>query len=152
FRSSWTYSFLVLLAIFTIAILLLQSSVATAEGYTDMTGTVLNMTLYLLPLITLLLGGFSAAVEKEDGQWQLLSTYPISVYAFLWGKWIGLAVVILTMLFFSFGIAGIITYIAGQGISFRTFLFFLLFFYVLLLIYFNFSLLLVLLFMKRVIA
>lgn len=141
FRSSWTYSFLVLLAIFTIAILLLQSSVATAEGYTDMTGTVLNMTLYLLPLITLLLGGFSAAVEKEDGQWQLLSTYPISVYAFLWGKWIGLAVVILTMLFFSFGIAGIITYIAGQGISFRTFLFFLLFSSVLALIYLSIALL-----------
>lgn len=141
FRSSWTYSFLVLLAIFTIAILLLQSSVATTEGYTDMTGTVLNMTLYLLPLITLLLGGFSVAVEKEDGQWQLLSTYPISAYAFLWGKWIGLAIVILIMIFFSFGVAGMITYIAGQSISFLTFLFFLLFSSVLALIYLSIALL-----------
>ena len=141
FRSSWTYSFLVLLTIFTTAILLLQSNVAPAEGYTDMAGTVLNMTLYLLPLITLLLGGFSAAVEKEDGQWQLLSTYPISVYAFLLGKWIGLAVVILTMLFFSFGIAGIITFIAGQGISFQTFLFILFFSTVLALIYLSIALL-----------
>lgn len=82
FRNSWTYSFMILLSIFTVAILLLQSGVATTQGYTDMTGTVINMTLYLLPLITLLLGGFSVAVEKEDGQWGLLSTYPISVYTF----------------------------------------------------------------------
>ena len=67
FRNFWTYSFLILLTIFTIAMLLLQSSVATVQGYTDMTGTVINITLYLLPLITLLLGGFSVAVEKEDG-------------------------------------------------------------------------------------
>src|SRR5699024_11204363 len=65
FRNSWTYSFLILLSIFTIAILLLQSGAATSEGYTDMTGTVMNMTLYLLPLITLLLGGFSATTKKK---------------------------------------------------------------------------------------
>jgi Cu-processing system permease protein len=141
FRSSWTYSFLILLAIFTTAILLLQSSVATVQGYTDITGTVINMTLYLLPLITLLLGGFSAAVEKEDGQWGLLSTYPISVYAFLWGKWIGLAVILLTMLFFSFGLAGIITVLFGQGIGIATFIFFLLFSASLSLVYLSLALL-----------
>src|SRR5699024_1478868 len=83
FRNAWTYSFLILLTFFTAVILLLQTSSATSDGYTDMTGTIMNMTLYLLPLITLLLGGFSTAAEKEDGQWGLLSTYPISAYIFL---------------------------------------------------------------------
>lgn len=124
-----------------IAILLLQSSVATAQGYTDMTGTVINMTLYLLPLITLLLGGFSVAMEKEDGQWGLLSTYPISVYAFLWGKWIGLATILITMIFFSFGFAGLIMVIFGQAISVQTLIFFWLFSTILALVYLSIALL-----------
>lgn len=141
FRSSWTYSFLILLTIFMTAILLLQSSVGTVEGYTDMTGTVMNMTLYLLPLITLLLGGFSAAVEKEDGQWGLLSTYPISVFVFILGKWVGLAVILLTMLFFSFGLAGLISLIFGQPLSIQTLMFFWLFSALLALVYLSISLL-----------
>ncbi|WP_204670198.1 ABC transporter permease [Gracilibacillus alcaliphilus] len=141
FRNSWTYAFLILLNIFTIAILLLQSGVGTVEGYNDMTGTVINMTLYLLPLITLLLGGFSVTSEKEDGQWGLLSTYPISVYTFLWGKWLGLAVILVAMLFFSFGLAGTITLVFGQRLSMSTLTFFLLFSIVLALVYLSIALL-----------
>jgi len=103
--------------------MLLQSSVNSIQGYTDVTGTIMNMTLYLLPLITLLLGGLSAAVEKEDGQWQLLSTYPITIYRFLWGKWIGLSTILLTMLLFSFGLAGLITVLFQQGVSLSQLLF-----------------------------
>lgn len=141
FRNTWTYSFLILLTIFTIAILLLQSSVTTTQGYTDITGTVINMTLYLLPLTTLLLGGFSATGEKEDGQWELLSTYPITGHAFLWGKWIGLAIILLTMIFFSFGLAGMLILLFRQGLSIHTFIFFLLFSTVLALVYLSIALL-----------
>lgn len=129
------------MTIFTIAILLLQSGVTTTQGYTDVTGTVINMTLYLLPLTTLLLGGFSATAEKEDGQWGLLSTYPITGYAFLWGKWIGLAIILLTMIFFSFGLAGMLILLFGQGLSIHTFIFFLLFSAVLALVYLSIALL-----------
>lgn len=141
FRNTWTYSFLILLTIFTIAILLLQSGVTTTQGYTDITGTVINMTLYLLPLTTLLIGGFSATAEKEDGQWGLLSTYPITGYAFLWGKWIGLTIILLTMIFFSFGLAVILVLLFGQGLSIHTFIFFLLFSTVLALVYLSIALL-----------
>lgn len=140
FRNAWTYSFLILLTIFTIAILLLQSSITDVQGYTDITGTIMNMTLYLLPLITLLLGGLSTAVEKEDGQWQLLSTYPITLYRFLWGKWIGLSVILLTMLLFSFGLAGIITILFKQSLSFSSLLFLWGFSVILSLVYLSISL------------
>lgn len=93
------------------------------QGYTDLTGTVLNITLYLLPLITLLLGGLSVTGEKESGQWGLLSTYPISSHALLWGKWIGLGAVLLTILSFSFGLAGLITLLFGQSISLHQLIF-----------------------------
>lgn len=140
FRNSWTYLFLILLTIFTTIILLLQAGIPSVEGYTDMTGTIMNMTLYLLPLITLLLGGFSASAEKEDGQWGLLSTYPISVYTFLWGKWVGLAVILLTMLLFSFGLAGIMTLAFSQGIHFQSFILLLLFSMILSLVYLSIAL------------
>lgn len=141
FRNSWTYAFLILLTIFTLAILLLQSGAQTVDGYNDMTGTVINITLYLLPLITLLLGGFSVTAEKEDGQWGLLSTYPISVYTFLWGKWLGLAVILVVMLSFSFGLSGVITVAFGQGLSMSTLTFFLLFSIALALVYLSIALL-----------
>lgn len=140
FKNSWTYSFLILLTIFTITIFLLQSGMTSTEGYTDVTGTMLNMILYLLPLTTLLLGGVSAAVEKEDGHWELLSTYALSPYTFLFGKWIGLAVIKLTMLAFSFGIAGIIAVIFGKSLDMGTFLFFWIFSSLLALVYLSIAL------------
>lgn len=126
-RNAWTYSFLILLSIFTTAILSLQVNIPSILGYTNLTGAIINVTLYLLPLTSLLLGGFSVALEKEDGQWELLSTYPISVYTFLFGKWLGLSVILFTMLLFSFGIAGMITLLFGKAISLSVIFFFLLF-------------------------
>lgn len=119
-RSPLTYSFLVLLSLFTTAVFLLQSGIPSIQGYTDMTGTVLNIILYLLPLITLLLGGMSVTGEKDSGQWGLLSTYPISRYTLLWGKWMGLAAVSLAVLLFSFGLAGVIAILFGQRLRLET--------------------------------
>lgn len=122
FRNSWTYSFLILFTIFTGAILLLHASLASVEGYTDITGTVMNMTLYLLPLITLLLGSFSITSEKEDGHWGLLATYPLSARSFLFGKWFGLALILLTIILFSFGLSGGLIALFSTPIETRTYL------------------------------
>lgn len=127
FRQSWTYSFLLLFTIFTVTILLLNKSVSSVAGYTDMTGTIMNMTLYLLPLITLLLGSFSLTSEKEDGHWGLLATYPLSSYVFLIGKWLGLVLILSTIIFFSFGISGILLGVFGQSIDKKTFVYLLVF-------------------------
>lgn len=127
FRNSWTYSFLILFTIFTGAILLLHSSVASIEGYTNMTGTIMNMTFYLLPLITLLLGSFSITAEKEDGHWGLLATYPLSSASFLFGKWLGLTIILITIIFFSFGVSGMLISLVGQQMSTETYIFFILF-------------------------
>jgi len=127
FRNAWTYSFLILFTLFTSGLLLLQASTSNVEGYTDMAGTVMNMTLYLLPLITLLLGSFSITSEKEDGHWALLVTYPISSFSFLVGKWLGLAITLLTIVIFSFGFSGILMTLFNQMIAIQTFLLLLVF-------------------------
>lgn len=122
FRNSWTYSFLILFTIFTGAILLLHSQIDSVAGYTDMTGTIMNMTLYLLPLITLLLGSFSLTSEKEDGHWGLLATYPLSTRSFLLGKWFGLAIILLTIIFFSFGLSGTLISLFSKPLPTETFI------------------------------
>lgn len=121
-RNSWTYSFLILFTIFTAAILLLHTSVASVASYTDMTGTMMNMTLYLLPLITLLLGSFSLTSEKEDGHWGLLATYPLTTRSFLFGKWLGLAIILLMIIFFSYGLSGIMISLFAEQIQTKVFL------------------------------
>lgn len=140
FRNAWTYSFLILFTLFTIAMMLLQSGMTATDGYTDTTATMMNMTFYLLPLIALLLGGFSATAEKESGEWGLLATYPLNSYTFVIGKWLGLAVMLTTIICFSFGFSGMILLLFGKAFSLSTYLFFLTFSWVLALSYLSIAL------------
>ncbi|MDQ0049262.1 ABC-type transport system involved in multi-copper enzyme maturation permease subunit [Paenibacillus polymyxa] len=69
----------------------------------------------LLPLMALLLGSFTLSSEKEEGSWQLLSSYPLSTLRFLPGKYIGIAIVILTIVAFGFGLDGVVGEIVAYG-------------------------------------
>ncbi len=116
FRNPWAYSFLLLFTIFTTALLLIQSQNGL-RGYTHTTGTMLNLLLYLLPLMALLLGSFSMTAEKEEGGWQLLSTYPITSTALLGGKYLGLIAVLLAISAFAYGFAGFIGWFVGKSFT-----------------------------------
>lgn len=120
FRNPWAYSFMVLFVIFTMVLLLVQSQ-QSIQGYTNATGTMINLILYLLPLMTILLGAFSVTSEKEDGGWQLLSTYPLSSLSYLWGKYTGLAFVLLAIVSFGFGFAGVFGSLLGKTFSVETY-------------------------------
>src|SRR5690606_9608021 len=90
-------------------------------GYSGHSSAMLNLTLYLLPLMALFLGSFSLTGEKEDGNWELLSTYPLGTWAFLTGKYIGLAAVLLAIVAFGFGLAGAVGWLLGGGFDFSTY-------------------------------
>ncbi|WP_282936300.1 ABC transporter permease [Paenibacillus sp. RC67] len=120
FRNPWAYSFMILFTVFSLSLLLINSQ-NFVEGYSSATSTMLNFILYLLPLMTLLIGSFSLTAEKEEGSWQLLSTYPIRTLSFLLGKYAGLAMVLLTIIAFGFGVTGIVGAISGKGLDFQTF-------------------------------
>ncbi|WP_168121201.1 ABC transporter permease [Paenibacillus sp. HB172176] len=121
FRNPWAYSFMALFALFMLCLLLIQAQGYT-EGYSGMTGTMLNLILYLLPLMTLLLGSFSLTAEKEEGSWALLSTYPLSTPAFLAGKYAGVAIVLLVIVTLGFGITGAAGWLASAGFDFHTYM------------------------------
>ncbi|WP_281890708.1 ABC transporter permease [Paenibacillus sp. YYML68] len=119
-RNPWAYSFMALFTLFSLSLLLINAQ-SFMQGYSSSTASMLSLILYLLPLMTLLLGSFSLTAEKEEGSWQLLSTYPLSTAAFLWGKYIGLTVVLLTIVTFGYGVSGIVGALAGSGLDVRTF-------------------------------
>ncbi|BBH20186.1 hypothetical protein Back11_15310 [Paenibacillus baekrokdamisoli] len=120
-RNPWAYSFMGLFSLFMLSLLLINSQ-GYVEGYSGITGTILNLILYLLPLMTLMLGSFSLTGEKEDGNWALLSTYPISTWMFIFGKLAGLAIVLLTIVALGFGFAGLAGWMTGRGFDFETYL------------------------------
>lgn len=118
FRNPWAYTFLFLFAFFSLSLVLIQSRAAFGiQGYSHMMGTLMNLILYLLPLMTLLLGSISVTSEKEEGRWQLLAAYPISSASFLLGKYFGLAAVLLSIVGVGYGLSGMTAAMAGQAAS-----------------------------------
>ncbi len=75
------------------------------SSFTNVTGTIVNILLYLLPLFMLIIGSFSITNEIESGQWHLLCTYPVSIPAYLFGKFLGLVTAQSAVFTFSFGIS-----------------------------------------------
>ncbi|MDQ0087072.1 Cu-processing system permease protein [Paenibacillus anaericanus] len=126
FRNPWAYSFLILFSVFSLSLLLINSQ-NEVSGYSGVTGSMLSLILYVLPLMTLFLGSFSLTAEKEEGSWQLLSTYPLGTFSFLIGKYAGLSVVLLTIVSFGYGLMGLITIIIGKTFAATTFILFLAF-------------------------
>lgn len=122
FRNPFAYTFLLLFTLFSCVLLLIQSQ-AQVSGYTQATGTMLHLTLYLLPLMTLLLGSFSLTAEKEDGGWQLLSIYPLSASSFILGKFLGLAVVLLSIVAFGFGLSSLLGLLVGKSFQLSALMF-----------------------------
>ncbi|WP_240419457.1 ABC transporter permease [Paenibacillus periandrae] len=116
FRNPWSYSFMVLFTLFSLSLLVINVQYFS-RGYSSTTASMLNLTLYLLPLMTLLLGAFSLTAEKEEGSWQLLSTYPISTVSFVVGKYIGLSTVLLSIVAFGYGITGVVGFMTGKGLT-----------------------------------
>lgn len=120
FRNPWAYSFIVLFVIFMLCLLLINAQ-NYVTGYSGVTGMLLQLTLYLLPLITLMLGSFSLTGEKEDGSAQLLYTYTVSSFTMIAGKYLGLVVVMLTIVIFGFGVTGVVSVFIDGGFSFQSY-------------------------------
>ncbi|MRN52709.1 ABC transporter permease [Paenibacillus monticola] len=126
FRNPWAYSFLALFCTFSLSLLVINSQ-NIVQGYSAITGSMLSLILYLLPLMTLFLGSFSLTSEKEEGSWQLLSTYPMGTMSFILGKYVGLSAVLLIIVAFGYGLMGFISGLIGINFDATTYFLFLVF-------------------------
>ena len=109
------YSFLILLVAVLSLLFLLQSSAPSLTGYTNMTGTVVNVALYIVPLFMLIIGSFSIANEIENGQWRLLNTYPLSTLSYVAGKIGGQFTAQVIVFTFSYGVSLAIGLVSGNS-------------------------------------
>lgn len=111
------YSFFILWVAVLSLLFLLQNSAPSLTGYTNTTGTVVNVALYIIPLFMLIIGSFSIANEMENGQWRLLSTYPLFTLLYVIGKIGGQLTAQIIIFTFSFGISMVISLLVGGGFS-----------------------------------
>lgn len=116
-RQKSYYSLIVLWMLVFSLLFLLQGNYGGVAGYTNITATIANIILYLLPLFMLITGSFSVAGEIENGQWHLLSTYPVNIPSYLFGKAAGLFTSQAVVFTFSFGLSMVIGLLFGIDMS-----------------------------------
>lgn len=113
-----SYYFFLLLWIIVFSLLfLVEKNNESITGFTNTSGTIVNIVLYLLPLFMMLTGSFSIANEMENGQWELLCTYPLSIHAYIFGKFAGLYTSQAVVFTCSFGVSMAIGLSAGIQLS-----------------------------------
>lgn len=83
------YAFFVFWVVVTSCVFQIVKNASSLTSYTNVTGMIANLILYIIPLFMLIIGSFTIANEMENGQWRLLSTYPISAVSYVIGKFGG---------------------------------------------------------------
>ncbi|MEI4617167.1 ABC transporter permease [Bacillus cereus] len=110
-KFSYTFS-LLWITMFSLLFVMERNNAALA-GYTNVTGTMVNLILYMIPLLMLIVGAFSIASELENGKWRLLCTYPIHTTSYIIGKTIGQFIAQTAMFSMGFGGSIIIGLVSG---------------------------------------
>ncbi|SYX87518.1 ABC transporter permease [Paenibacillus alvei] len=126
-RSRWLASFSILFTLLALFIVFFGNDGYQAgyEGFTRMTAGLLNLSLFLVPLLTLLMGSTMLAGDKEDGGYQLLLTYPVSPTSIVLGKYIGMLAAIAAVILLGYGIVETVLWITNRTGIFAASLFFL---------------------------
>jgi len=82
-------------------------------GFGRTTAALINLVLLVVPLMGLTLGALSLAGEREQGTLLYLLAQPLTQTEVLLGKFVGLALALLTALILGFGLSGLV--IAWRG-------------------------------------
>lgn len=108
-RGPWVYIFLITYTLFVYFFSSLHADTVLGLGlYTHITGTMMNLTIYFLPLFTLMIASFSVTTEKEDGRLPLFFVSPAPLRHWVIGKWFGLFGVLGAAMLISFSFASLV--------------------------------------------
>lgn len=115
-RSRWVALSALLFGIFALALSIFGMRSVGGSGFGGFSRTaigLLNLVLYLVPMLGLLLAINSMAAEREEGPLELLLAQPIARSSVLLGKFFGLAAALLCALLGGFGAAGLVIGVVG---------------------------------------
>ena len=124
-RNRWVALAILLLGGLALALALLGTAPAGTTGVDPLTATSISLaslSIYLLPLIALLLAHDAIAGEQERGTLLLLLTYPMPRWQLLAGKFLGHGLVLALATVIGYGLAAIVLWggsAAGLGIFLR---------------------------------
>lgn len=110
-RSRWLTTFMLVFGLLALLISFFGLSalgVGGYQGFNKVTASLLNLVLYLLPLIALVMGAAAIAGEKESGSLHVLLTQPVNKSEVIIGKFFGLALALVAALLTGFGGAGVV--------------------------------------------
>lgn len=120
-RNRW---FLLLAGMFTLLSLLLTAFGLTGtgssggiSGYGRTFASLLNLSLLIVPLIGLILGGLSVASERDQQTLETLLSHPISGTDLIWGKFLGGMVLLGSAVLIGFGSSGLFLFAGGADLS-----------------------------------
>ncbi|GFN22830.1 ABC transporter permease [Thermanaeromonas sp. C210] len=110
-RNRWLTTFAVVFGLLALLISFFGLSALGLRGYQGfnrVTASLLNLVLYLLPLIALVMGAYSVAGERESGSLHVLLTHPVHPGEVIMGKFLGVALALVAAIFSGFGGAGVV--------------------------------------------
>lgn len=114
-RNRWVLSATLLLAVLALALAFLGSAPLGTVGASRLTITVVSLSslsIFLLPLIALLLSHEALVGEVERGTMLLLLAYPVARWQVVLGKFIGHVAILVFAVVIGYGVAGLV---AGEG-------------------------------------
>jgi Cu-processing system permease protein len=115
-RSRWVVLAGALFGVLALALSIFGMRSIGAAGFGGFSRTaigLLNLTLYMAPLLALLLGINSMAAEREEGPLEVLLAQPIARRSIVFGKFLGLAAALAAALCGGFGLAGLVIGVAA---------------------------------------
>jgi Cu-processing system permease protein len=115
-RNRWVAAIVLLLAALALSLAWLGSAPSGALRATPMSVTVASLaslSVYLLPLIALMLAFDALVGELERGTLFLLLTYPVARWQVVIGKFIGHSLILLVALLLGYGGAGLVLHFTG---------------------------------------
>jgi Cu-processing system permease protein len=117
-RNRWIAAAIILLGTLALALSLLGSAPTgsiRASSLDIMVINLANLSVYLIPLIALMLSYDSLVAEFERGTMLLLLTYPIARWEVVMGKFVGHALILFIAIFLGYGGAVVILLASGQA-------------------------------------
>ena len=119
-RNQWVLAMTVLLAVLALSLALLGSAPTGTVGADRLSVTVVSLaslSIFLLPLISLMLSYDAVVGEIERGTLLLILAYPVSRWQLILGKFIGHVGVLAVATLAGYGVSGIVVALTFDGIA-----------------------------------
>lgn len=91
--------------------------VVVSNAYSRSIAMLINLSLWILPIICLILGTNSIVADKEEGRFSLYRTYQSPMIFYLVSKYVSLCVSLIITLGLSYGLFGLFLFIKGSLID-----------------------------------